>query len=190
MSRRTVIDRKLLALMWVAVIVCQLASATLHAAAMTTNRDQALQTLRRYLQLRTENADWKEYSKLITWPDEPSWDCHWVISKYDIRQPRKIREKVVAVPVVFDRLGLFCHDFEFRPESKVMTVNYELVNRRSGWKVNAPIPDYPDIGADALIRMLRNSAESERETPERRAQAEITARKITEALTRSSATSQ
>lgn len=61
--------------------------AALMSASLTQGQDQgkrpgfqdtqvqALWTLNRYVQLRLEAADWKEYSKLITWPDEPSWDC-------------------------------------------------------------------------------------------------------------------
>jgi hypothetical protein len=83
---------------------------------------------------------------------------------------------------VYYRLGLFCYDFDFKANTKKITINYELVKHPSGWKVNAPIPDYPDISADVLIRLLRASAENVNETSERRVQAEATARKVADAL--------
>jgi len=148
------------------------------------SRDAAVETLGRYLQLRLSNAHWNEYSKFITWPDEPAWDCKWVISKYDIR-PSKKEGKKVTVPVVYMRLGLFCNKPQFEPSPKVVTVNYELVKRPSGWKVDGPTPDYPEISADVLMRSLMALAEKRGEAPERRAKAEATARKIGEALQRS-----
>ena len=69
-----------------------------------------------------------------------------------------------------------------------MTINYELVRRASGWKVNATIPDYPDISGAVLVMSLNAAARNESETLERRAEAEATARKIREALKYAAAT--
>jgi len=49
-----------------------------------TQKDTPVVTLEEYLQMRFHDTDWKEYSKLITWPDEPSWDCKWVDEGYKI----------------------------------------------------------------------------------------------------------
>jgi hypothetical protein len=145
------------------------------------DRGQAVRALQRYLHLRLQDADWKEYSKFITWPDEPSWDCKWVESDHKVGAPVRKKQKVV-ISVVYTRLGLFCDDFDFKPEPKVVTINYELVSRPTGWKVSSPIPDYPDIDGDVLVKSLNATAGNASETPERRAEAETTARKITEAL--------
>jgi len=146
-------------------------------------QDTAVETLRHYLQLRLRNADWKDYSKYVTWSDEPSWDCNWVVRNYDIGMPKKGKHNVV-VPVVYKRLGLFCYDFDFSPDLKIVTIKYELVKHRSGWKVNAPVPDYPDISADVLIKSLRASAESSSESQDRRAQFSASACKLSDVLDR------
>jgi hypothetical protein len=144
-------------------------------------QQKAAEVLARYVQLRLRDADWKEYAKFITWSDEPSWDCKWVASKDKLGAPVK-KGKAFLIPVVYSRLGLFCYDFDFKSEPKLVTIKYELVKGPSGWKVNAPIPDYPDISSDALIMSLNATAEDTNETPERRAEAEKTVREIREAL--------
>ena len=166
-------------LIFVAILASQAKGQTEQKA--SNGQGQVLQTLHHYVQLRLQDTDWKEYSKFITWPDEPSWDCKWVVGKYDVGAPVNKGENVV-VPVVYKRLGLFCYDFDFKPDPKAVTINYELVKRPTGWRVNAPIPDYPDIGGSVLVKLLNASAGNANETPERRAQAEVTARKIADAL--------
>ncbi len=178
---REVTRRSFVALIWVALLTSQGRAQSKQKSTSVKSQDMAVETLRRYLQLRLHNADWKDYSKFTAWPDEPAWDCNWVASKYDLEPPKKEEAKVV-VPVVYKRLGLFCYNFEFTPDAKAVTVNYELVKSPSGWKVTAPIPDYPDIGADVLIRSLRASAENLQESPERRAQFDAVARKLADAL--------
>lgn len=150
-------------------------------AKVSDDRDQVVRTLHRYVQLRLQDANWAEYSKFITWPDEPSWDCKWVTSAHKIGTPVK-REQGFAIPVVYTRLGLFCGDFDFKPEPRVVTIEYELVQRPTGWKVSAPVPNYPDIGEGVLVKSLSAMAENANETPERRTKAKTTARKIREAL--------
>jgi hypothetical protein len=177
------INRMLIILIYLAILACQGQAQAKQKTPNIRNQDEMLETLRRYVQLRLSNADWKEYSKFITWSDEPSWDCNWVVGRYDIGTPKKDEAKVI-VPVVDKRLGLFCYDFEFKTDPKVVTINYELVRRPSGWKVNAPIPDYPDISAEVLIKSLKASAADLREPPERRTQFRTTSQNVAAALNR------
>ena len=145
------------------------------------DRKQAARTLHHYIQLRLHDADWQEYSKLVAWPDEPGWDCKWVVSNDKIGAPRA-KGQALVIPVAYNRLGLFCYDFDFKSEPKVVTISYELVKHTSGWKVVAPIPDYPDINGDVLIKSLNARAGNLKETAERKAEAEETARKIKKML--------
>ena len=142
---------------------------------------QALRTLNRYVQLRLEDADWKEYSKLITWPDEPSWDCKWLVNRYSVGAPTEAKGKVL-IPVAYNRLGLYCDNFYFEPGQKTTTIRYELVRREREWRIDGPTPDYPDVGADVLVSSLEATARNPNETPEKRAKAETMAHKIIETL--------
>jgi len=163
-------------------VVCSAQTqAQMKAETVRSHHGAAVQTLRRYVQLRLENADWNDYSKLVTWPDEPSWDCNWVVAKYEVDAPKQARDRVV-VPVLYHRIGLFCYDFDFKPESRTVTVNYELVGVDKVWKVDGPVPDYPDVSADVLLRSLRASAQNAAESSERRAQFSATARKLADVL--------
>jgi len=63
-----------------------------------------------------------------------------------------------------------------------VTVNYELVKRTDGWKINSPLPDYPDISAQVLLDLLTSKASSASEPSARQTQFRATARKIAEAL--------
>jgi hypothetical protein len=158
-----------------------LAWALAHGQNQQREPVQALQTLNHYIQLRLQDADWKEYSKLITWPDEPSWDCRWVVNAYHVGTPSKGKGNVI-IPIAYKRLGLYCDNFYFEPGVKTATINYELVKSRHGWRVNGPPPDYPDVGADVLIGSLRATANNAKESPEHRAQSEEMAHQIAEAL--------
>ena len=184
MTCREVIIRLILALICVVVLGCHTHGQSQQKASSVLDQDAAVETLRRYLQLRLCNADWKDYSKFITWPDEPGWDCTWVVSNYEIGVPKKGKRNVI-VPVVYKRLGLFCYDFDFNPDPKVVTINYELIERQRDWKVNAPIPDYPDISADVLLKSLRASGENLHQSADRRVKFSATASKLAEALDRS-----
>lgn len=181
MNYRGVVKRLIQTLIGVVILVGQTHGGAQQKATNTISQDMAVETLRHYLELRLCNASWKTYSKLITWADEPSWDCTWVVSQYDIGVAKKVKRNVV-VPVVYKRLGLFCYDFQFNLDPKIVTINYELVRYRSAWKVNAPIPDYPDISADVLIKSLRASSDNLRESPERRFQFKIVAHELADAL--------
>ncbi len=97
-------------------------------------------------------------------------------------RPSTHEKENVVVPVSYKRLGLYCYDFEFRQDVKVVTVDYKLVRRARGWKVDAPLPNYPDISPDVLIRELTALGANVNETADRRKLAEITARNIKAAL--------
>lgn len=144
----------------------------------------AVEILDRYIGLRLHDADWKDYSKYIVWPDEPSWDCKWVVIKCDLGTPRKEMDQII-VPVDYVRLGLFCYDFAFTQDVKVVTVNYELVNSPNGWKVKSPIPDYPEISAEELIKSIIAKSKNVNESKERRSQAETAVYKIKDAIKQS-----
>jgi len=140
------------------------------------NQLSARETLQKYIELRLMDSHWKEYSQYITWPDEPSWDCKWVVSNYDIGPSKKQKGKII-IPVVYMRLGLYCvGDEDFNHESKKVTINYELVKNTNGWKINSEISDYPEISADILVIKLRTSAK--KETPERQIKIETIVGKI------------
>ncbi len=147
-------------------LLCLLPS---HFEAKAESSDAPEKALNRYLQLRLQDADWKAYSALITWPDEPSWDCKWVAEKYEIGNSKRSEKDRVIIPVVIKRLGQYCYDFSLSTEPKQVTINYELIKTPDGWKVDEPIPDYPDIGADALKKSLSASAENPKESADRRA---------------------
>ena len=93
--------------------------------AVVRNQGTALGTLQLYLQLRLNDADWKQYSPFITWPDEPSWDCNWVVRQYAVGAMRTTKDGV-TIPVNYKRLGLYCYDFEFKADLKSVIVNYKL----------------------------------------------------------------
>lgn len=140
--------------------------------------DTSEKTLSHYLQLRLQDAKWEVYSKLITWPDEPSWDCKWVAEKYELGKMKRTGKSRTIIPVTVKRLGLYCVDFSFSPDPKEVTINYELIKSPSGWKIDEPIPDYPDIGADTLKKLLAAAAESPKEPPERKAKIAETLQKL------------
>ncbi len=91
------------------IMLLVLGSGAAAYAQSSKRRDTAEATLRQYIDLRLSWADWKEYSKFITWPDEPGWDCWWVAKEYSVGQSLKRGARVV-VPVTYSRLGLFCAD--------------------------------------------------------------------------------
>jgi hypothetical protein len=140
----------------------------------------ATKVLHSYVEMRLRDADWGEYSRLITWPDEPSWDCHWVTLNYHVGSASAAGNKVI-VPVTYERLGAFCGDFDLKPDRKMVTINYELVQRGLGWRIDGPIPDYPDLGFKELRRKLRTAAESTTETADRRSKFEAAARELDKA---------
>lgn len=171
---------------WVFVFVCTLLVS--HGQGQTNSEDKdstnrttaaAVKSLRQYVELRLHNADWVEYSKFVTWPDEPGWDCNWVVRSYFLKSPEERREKVI-IPVVYKRLGLFCYDFNFTAQRNTVRVDYELVKHSDTWKVNAPIPDYPDISDRVMVRSLEMKARSGGESTDRRAKFEAAARQIEE----------
>ncbi len=121
-----------------------------------SQNDPAVTALERYLQMRLHNADWREYSKIITWPDEPSWDCWWVDEDYRIGTAKKIKNRII-IPVTQTRIGLYCDTGYFEADQRAVTINYELAFQNNQWKIDGPIPDYPDIGVITLVEKLKSS---------------------------------
>jgi hypothetical protein len=144
-------------------------SVLLHAQEKTTSIT-ATTTLRRYVDLRLRWADWDEYSPLITWPDEPGWDCWWVAKDYRLRRTKTHTSKT-PVPVTYTRLGLFCVGSKFEPNPKVETIAYELVRRNGAWKIDGPIPDYPYVGLLTVRKSLEKTIADSDETNENKEQA-------------------
>jgi hypothetical protein len=134
-----------------------------------TQQEQAAarKALDSYVKSRLRHDDWPRYSSLVTWTDEPSWDCHWVTRNYRVGRPSIAADRV-TIPVIYVRLGVFCGDFDFTPERSTVTVDYELVRQTEVWKVDGPIPDYRDLSVDVLIGMLKRRANSSAESPDRR----------------------
>ena len=164
------------------LVACQVQGGTMEKA--SGRQKGPLPILRRYVELRLQDAGWKEYSGFITWPDEPSWDCKWVVSKFSIGSPVREADRV-AIPVVYNRVGLFCYEFDFEGKPKVVTIRYELVKRRGAWRVNGPIPDYPEVSGEVLIKSLRSIAGKSGVTQQRRTRALATAQKIKDAISAS-----
>jgi hypothetical protein len=130
----------------------------------------ATTTLRRYVDLRLHWADWDEYSPLITWPDEPGWDCWWVAKVYRLGRTRTHAAKTL-VPVTYTRLGLLCVGSKFEPNPKVETIAYELVRTNGAWQVDGPIPDYPYVGLPTVRKSLEKTIADPDETEENKEQA-------------------
>jgi hypothetical protein len=109
----------------------------------------APETLNLYIKLRLSNADWKEYSKYITWPDEPGWDCKWAVESFKTGKPI-YKGKDVLIPVRYKRLGLYCEGQHFEPSRTEVTITYKLISTATGWKIDSPDIDYPEIDANAI----------------------------------------
>jgi hypothetical protein len=138
--------------------------------AQENTKPSATTTLRHYIELRLRWADWKEYSPLITWPDEPGWDCWWVAKGYRVDRATTRGSKTV-IPVTYTRLGLLCANPEFEPKPKVETIPYELVRSDESWKVVGPVPDYPYVGLETAREWLRKAIADPAQTNDRRQQA-------------------
>jgi len=82
-----------LALLLAVVAAHQLLNHSESIFAAARPQASAAETLRKYVELRLHNADWKDYSRLVAWPDEPGWDCNWVVDKYSVGTERKTLRK-------------------------------------------------------------------------------------------------
>ena len=147
------------------------ADASTPGAAAVAAANEPAAVLKHYINLRLAMADWPVYSKLITWPDEPAWDCYWVTSHFKLEDPRpgSARDEII-VPATYDRLGRYCSDFDLELFDESDRVDYHLVMSDGRWKIAGPVPDYPDIEIQTLLRRLANAAQSPGATPERRRQ--------------------
>jgi hypothetical protein len=141
--------------------------------------DEPVAVLRHYINLRLANTDRSAYAKLITWSDEPLTDCAWVTSHFKLQQPKPSRDDLV-IPVTYDRLGRYCSDLNLELFDESVEVEYHMVMSAGGWKVAGPVPDYPDIEIQTLLRSLANSAQSG--PPERRRQIDEVIRQLRVAL--------
>ena len=127
--------------------------------------------------LRLQGAPWADFAPLIAWEDEPGWDSYWLVNRYTVGMAEKKGNTVMA-PVRYHRLGLYSHDFIFRPADQDVTLRYEVVRAPTGWVIKAPEPGPPDLSVDFEIEALRIAAGSQHEAAERRKQAEAMARKL------------
>lgn len=143
-------------------------------AALSTSPTGALT---RYITLRLINAPWAVYSKLITWPDEPAWDCKWITTNYMLGASRKQDDEVI-IPVTYVRLGLYCPDFDLTIQKTLVRVEYHLTMGGGVWKVSAPVPDYPDLGVKTLLRTLAVSENSSANSAARQHQFESLIQKV------------
>jgi hypothetical protein len=66
----------------------------------------ALDTVKRYVELRLGGATWTAFAGLIAWDDEPGWDCNRVTDGYSVGAPED-KGSAVIVPVTYHRLGLY-----------------------------------------------------------------------------------
>jgi hypothetical protein len=92
------------------------------------------------------------------------------------------QKRPVIIPVTYHRLGLYCHDFDFKLEKGTDMTRYEVVKSSGGWKIKTPEPEYPDVSADVLITQLQGAARNSRETAEHRKQAEVIVRQLSDLI--------
>ncbi len=141
----------------------------------------ATDTLRHYVELRLHWANWQQYSQFITWPDEPSWDCWWVATDHSISAPVGNGDRVV-IPVTYQRLGLYCADFQFQFKSTTDTVRYELLRKNGVWRIDGPVPDYPYLQWQVLADWLAKISTDKEEPTERNEQARTALATLTSAV--------
>jgi hypothetical protein len=139
----------------------------------------AVETVKRYVALRSLGAPWADFSPLIAWKDEPGWDHYWLVNRYTVGTAEK-KGNTVMVPVTYHRLGLYSHDFIFERADRDVTVRFEVVQTPTGWVIKAPEPDPPDLSVDTQIEALRTAAGNQYEEAERRKQAEAMAQKLSD----------
>jgi hypothetical protein len=141
--------------------------------------DEPAIVLRHYINLRLANADRSAYARLITWSDEPTAACEWITSHFKLQTARQDADDVI-IPVTYVRLGRYCSDLNLELFEQSDQVEYHLVMSGGGWKVAGPVPDYPDIEIQTLLRSLANTAQTE--SPERRRQIDEVIRQLRVAL--------
>ena len=140
---------------------------------------EAVDTVERYVRLRVGGAQWAAFAPLIAWEDEPGWDCNWLVNGYSVG-PAERRGGTVIVPVTYDGLGFYCHDFQFNPENRSVALRYEFVKSASQWKIKAPEPKPPDLSVDVQIESLRTIARSPHESAEHRKLAQAMVQRLSE----------
>lgn len=61
---------------------------------------------------------------------------------------------------------------KFESQTREEVVKYDLLRKNGIWKVDGPVPDYPSIDWKLLREWLTNFTADERESPERKKQAQ------------------
>jgi hypothetical protein len=138
---------------------------------------EAVDTVERYVRLRLGGAHWVAFAPLIEWEDEPGWDCNWLVTWYAVGTAEKTDGGVV-VPVTYDRIGFYCHDYDFNPEIRKVTLRYQIAESAKGWKIKGPEPDPPDLSVDVQIASLKAAARNRHETATNRKRAEAMVRQL------------
>ena len=87
---------------------------------------------------------------------------------------------MVIVPVTYNRVGFYCHDFQFKPENRSVTLRYEVVKAASQWKIKAPEPNPPDLSIDVQIESLRTITRNPHESAEYRKLAQSMVQRLSE----------
>jgi hypothetical protein len=90
-------------LQWLLHLTCGLIVAT--AAQGQRPRPgplDAVETVKRYVELRLQGAAWAEFAPLIAWEDEPGWDTYWLVNRYAVGRAEKTGNRVM-VPVTYHR---------------------------------------------------------------------------------------
>jgi hypothetical protein len=136
-----------------------------------------IETVRRYVGLRFNGARWSDFEAMIVWQDEPGWDSYWLTDRYTVGPAKKAHTSVI-VPVTFHRLGLYSHDFMFKPDQRSVTIQYEVVTTSTGWRIKGPEPNPPDLSLNNQIEALLTASHNQSQTPEYRKQAEATAKRL------------
>jgi hypothetical protein len=144
---------------------------------------EAVETVERYVRLRLGGAQWAAFASLVAWEDEPGWDCNLLVNGYSVGTIEK-RGDAAVVPVTYDQRGLYCHDFQFKPENRSVTLRYEVVKSPINWKIKAPEPGPPHLSLDVQIDVLRTASRNPNETAEHRKLAEAMVQQLSKAARR------
>jgi len=150
---------------------------SVHAQQPRSGQFNPVELVRRYVGLRFNSAQWSDFEAMISWEDESGWDTYWLTDRYTVGAAKKTRTSVI-VPVTFRRLGLYSHDFVFKPNQRSVTIQYEVVTTPNGWRIMGPEPgfDFPNLSVYVQIESLLATSRNQSEAIETRELAEATAK--------------